>query len=271
MRRPTMSVLVIAAILGCVPTAVDAEPISPLYLTRNGSISVVQGGGVVNSWPSPSYGELPIAVDDTVRTWGYHAGFIGHEYTLNGVATGTAYWNTFGGAFYDGTTDGAANYSVHYPSGNVYQFNSDWTTPTLLFSGLFGVMGITYDPTDTSLWLLEYANNSVLGTQVQHRTLSGGMIGVPFFTGYKVTAALALDHADNSLWLVDNANSANSVLRQYSKAGAPLSSQSLGPGFVYGGEFAFTSVPDHANTSMLLLGSGLLCAGLRWRSRRPIG
>lgn len=267
---------ILALALVALPSAsARADTVSPLYLTLYDSISVVQGGGVVNSWSTSSgYGEWPIAVDDTVRTWEYYADFYstGHEYTLGGVPTGNTYPNNFFACcFYDGTTDGTANYAIQYASGDVYRFNSDWTSPTLLFSsGLDYGLGITYDPTDASLWLLQHYSG--LGnTQVQHRTLSGALLGT-FLTGQNYTTALALDHADNSLWLFDwNEFTGAGDLRQYSKVGAPLSSQSWNSGFVYGGEFALTSVPDHASTFILLLGSALMCAGLRWRSRRSLG
>ena len=99
---------------------------------------------VVNSFATSLCCELPIAVDATVRTLGY-TNFNtsnGQEYSLDGMPTGTTYGKYFGFA-YDGTTD---------------------ANPVVLGFASRGEIGITYDPTDNTLWTSCYS----CGAGVEH-------------------------------------------------------------------------------------------------------
>ncbi len=249
-----------------VPAA--AAPISTLYLTRQTEVNVLYGGAVTDAWAIVD-GEFAIAVDETVRTagWGYCCGVAGREFALDGTPTGV----TYGSAqptTYDGTTDGNYNYGVSYSSGDVYRYSTDWTNPQLLYTTWFyEAIGITYDPADNSLWLLQHHNGDVNGTQVQHWSMDGTMLG-SFSTGRDYTLSLALDPASSSLWFWDRSHYdyANGYyigeLVEFSREGTQLSSQAFNGEYVYGAEFS--RVPEPASLLFVAMGG----VGLFVRRRR---
>jgi len=247
------------------PADADAGPVSPLYLTHQDHIDVVQGGGVVNSFPS-TYGisgfsvccDLAIAVNATVRTLGYDAGFGGgQEYTLAGVPTGTTYggFTSGGGGAYDGTTDGLHNYTVGYFASGVVQYDSAWANPVVLGFATDGQMGITYDPTDNTLWTSCYG----CGAGVQHWTMAGALLG-GFATPGGVSGAdhrlaLALDHADDTLWMF---NQVSGLMEHWTKGGVQLGDGfSVAAADVYGAETPLAGIPVPEPGTVLLLGSAL--------------
>src|SRR5215207_4584606 len=261
------------AIISC--AAIAAGPTSAYYLTAGdqfltpgnpGMNWVVQGSSVINSWVQhhPELdGEYAIAVSNTVRTLGngtfnhHHAG---SEYTLAGVYTGTDFLYPSVGpnvAFYDGATNGSANFSVDYIGGGVYRFNSDWTNPVLLFNAPVNYLGITYDSTNNSLWL-SYFN----GLVVENRSLSGSLLAS--FPTPSGMAALALDPADNTLWM--DTPSTRGTFYQYSKAGVLLGTvtfSTLTNQEILGGEFAV--VPEPNTFVISILGLGLVVRFTRTR------
>jgi hypothetical protein len=229
-------------------------PVSVLYATAPGmgKMYVIQGENVINTWVKYNSGESPIAVMDTIRTsnqsWG---GQPGAEYTLSGIFTGTTYpgyWE-----HYDGTTDGSYNYSVDY-GGNVYKFNRDWTDPVRIFGTTWGTYstGITYDPTNNSLWFSYYG-----GSEIENLSMTGQLLSS--FTTVLSPTFLAMDYADGTLW---TASRYGNALYQYSRTGALLSSQTysdpdggtlFGGGF-FGAEFQFQSTPEPATIAFMALG-----------------
>jgi hypothetical protein len=172
----------------------------------------------------------------------------GSEYTLDGIYTGVDFpYPPVGStvAFYDGTTNGSANFSVDYIGGGVYQFGTDWTNPVRLFNVPANYLGITYDATNDSLWL---ATN---GLTIENRSLTGvvrSSFAVPFFG----SSALALDPADNTLWL--GTPSTRGTFYQYSKSGVLLDTvtyPTLVNQEILGGEFAFVPEPSSAVITVL--------------------
>jgi hypothetical protein len=181
------------------------------------TLFVVHGTSVVRQW-GITYPEVPLAVSDTVRTYGYPPTTTGHEYSLDGTPTGASYSHPTadGGSYYDGTTDRTYNYAVDYNTGNVERFTSDWANPTTLFnigSPPYDAMTITYDSTNNSLWIAGFYG------WVKDVAMDGTVL-TSFNTGLYEQSALALDPADGTLWLAEYGGSG--YLRQYSKEGDPL-------------------------------------------------
>jgi hypothetical protein len=197
--------------------AYAAGPVSEYYLASGdqGRVDVVQGLNINRTWGMNDF-EYPIAVNTTVRTFGATIGTRGSEYTLGGSFTGTTYPNTYG-TFWDSTTDGQHNYLIDWNNGDVLQTDSSYQNPKLLFNSGGGgnYLGITWDPTNNSLWIAQWG-----GQRVENRTLGGTLLS-SFNTGITVAqAALALDHADGTLWLVEWTQ--QGWFRQYDKNGNQL-------------------------------------------------
>jgi len=171
------------------------------------------------------FGEHAIAVHrNRVRTLGTNAleavGLTspGSEYTLRGVYTGTdfAYPADAGTlAFLDATTDGTHIYAVAHNLNVVYQMDMDWSNPVFLFSVRPNDIGITYDPSNRSLWVSSVSENQfIVNYSLEGLELSSFQIP----TG---ASALALDPADDTLWFTHGFDGA---LYQYSRAGDFLGS-----------------------------------------------
>jgi len=237
----------------CLAVCLKAGPISDYYTTAwtNQGLYVLQGNTIKNHWTNAGTYELAIVVDDKVRTYSHNVGFNGVEYTLDGSFTGKIYTNDLGANAHDGTTDGTYYYLFSHGSQTIYRFEKDWKNPQTLFSftGL-SRLGITYDPTDNTLWISGWGTGLV-----EHYTMSGVLLGS--FATDTYTSALALDHADGTLWLsVD----ATSTFRQYTKSGTLLSTVTFSgiTGGIYGGEFAFGSVPESSTLLCLFLSTGMM-------------
>jgi hypothetical protein len=259
----------------------QAGPVSPLYLTTGSQVYVIQGTGVVDSWPSGEQ-EYSIAVDTTVRTYSQGnplLSLLGHEYGLDGTPTGASYLNTVGCCFRDGTTDGMFNYAARTGAGvdGIYRFDRDWSSPQLLpFNPLIigGTTGIAYDSSDDTFWV---AIASPIGSAIPVVHITRGGVQLSLFSGGigSGNVALAYDRADDTLWLYVPTPNA-SELRQFSTSDAPGFKPPLstmpGIGFVAGMEFALQrqplGIPEPA--SPVLLCSGLVViAALRRFRRKP--
>ena len=181
-----------------------AGPISTLYLTDGdaGHLFIVNGNSQ-SSINTNAHGQqqYAIAVQKTVRIFSNYkdSGLNqGAEYTLAGAFTGEQYTNNYGSELLDGTTDGAHNYTIQFPTGKVIQFDTNWAKPSVLFtlpSANRDAIGITYDPANNSLWILDRNNALILdytlgGTFLSSFSIASGFGGRP----------LALDPADETLW-----------------------------------------------------------------------
>jgi hypothetical protein len=249
-----LAVLVVLAL----SAATHAGPISKYYVTTGSqrTIHVIQGSSVVNSWSTQSY-EYPIAVlDGLVRTTAPRDdGNTGSEYTTDGAFTGTIYSRPGAiGTFWDSTTDGTYNYGYDFADGGMYRMDLDWQNPTLLFAGpAEGHLGVTYDPTNTSLWVADWEGQAIMNCDMAGNTLSS------FDTGVTKMAGLALDHADGTLWFGTKRDleEGTRTLYQYSKTGDLLSTDTyalLADQNYLGGEFEFIPEPS----SFILAFMGLL-------------
>ena len=273
-----MTVVLALAVLGAF-NAHAAGPTSELYITVNGqALAGIQGTSVLFNVAESSSNQSPLAVNSTVRTLGIRNGTTGGEYSLTGTATGTTYAFPAGlgsDSFYDGTTDGSFNYAWDFSTGAAYRFNLDWTGGTVLFTpGNGNPMGITYDPSNASLWISGFQNAS--STLISDYSLTGTLLS-SFDVGHAFNSALALDPADGTLWLVSGANS-SLTLEQYSRSAAgsfgatetALNKQTYAgiSNNGFGGEFRYTGsvVPEPA-TWITMVG-GLAILGCVQRRRR---
>jgi hypothetical protein len=225
----------------------------------------VQGLNIVSSWAVTG---LAAAIDTTIRTAESPIGNPGAQYSLAGVATGTSYGNPAGDLIWDGTTDTAHNYTVTSGGGSaVIKMDLDWTNPVVLFalgSG-YDSLGVTYDPTNDSLWVSKWNGGSTVSNYKFNGTLLSS-----FDTGSYDIGGLAYDAADDTLWLT---HYADSNIYQYDKSGNLLQSGTIaGLGTsMWSGEIvetAFTATGTPEPGSMLLLATGgALMAMLRRRVR----
>jgi len=237
------------------------------YLTSvSGQLTVVQGTNVVQSWTIP-YNASPIAVlDGKVNTVGYYGSSPGAEFTTAGVPTGNTY---FGGIYYafDGTTDGTYNYAYNSNFGGMFRFDLNWQNPTLLFSGPGGELGVTYDPTNNSLWIADWGDQTIRNVDMSGILLSS------FNTSVFYMGALALDHSDGTLWF-SSLNSSDTGLYQYSKTGQLLDTvyvAGLESDYHYGGEFELVTSaapPAVPEPTTMLVWLGLSAIGASVAAKR---
>lgn len=250
-----------AAVLGMAACA--GAQTSRLYLTEYGTTNayIVQGGSIVGSFSRTASDDGPaLAILGTVRMYGQYGGAAGREYDLNGNLIGGSYLNTGFVDCYDGATDGGHNFTIsHNDFGNnfaVIAGDASWGGMAVSFVPQRRSSGITFDPTDGTLWI---TNNVGGSDRVQHYTVGGSLLGEFGVDPNLVNGggyAIALDLADQTLWIPGAFGSAN-LLYQYDKAGNLLNTLSVpGLGNIVGAEFG--AVPEPASMLVLVLGAGLL-------------
>ena len=213
--------------------------------------------------------EYPIAVADTVRTFGGSAPAFGREYDLAGAVLGaTTYTNdgTFG-TVWDGATNGNdSNYSLTQSSHQVVRYDSDWANPTLLFNtvGLDNQWGgITYDSASSSIWVKARGFNAGL----RNYALDGTLLGS--FTVAGTTAwGLAYEEATDSFWSL-GINSTNWSIVNFDKTGNIIEEVTIVglTGNILGGEMRITATVAEPAT-LGLFGLGMLGLGLTARRRK---
>jgi hypothetical protein len=229
-----------------------------LYVTDGDSqrLARAQGGALLGT-TSTHQGAYPIAVSGSAWIGQYYGDSTSREYDLNGVATGNSAGISIIQAV-DGTTDGVQyNYqfgNAFNNGGQVYRSGLDFSNPTPIFSvdNMVRNVGITFDPTDQTLWV---SGNS----EVRQYDLAGNlMFGFNHQSG---EGCLAYETSSDTLWFVRNGQD---WIDQYSKSGTLLQSVNV-PGLAsnnWGAEFG-VRIP--APGAVALLGLGGLIAGRRQR------
>jgi hypothetical protein len=145
----------------------------------------------------------------------------------------------------------------------VYQTDASWANPITLFNlGSGGFLGITYDPTNSSLWISNFSGSSV----VADYSLAGTLLS-SFTPSLTDVTSLAMDYADDTLWM--GSQTTEGTFYQYSQLGVQLSSvtyAALEDQNTLGGEFAIGAVPEPATLGMLGMALGALFAVRRVRA-----
>ena len=267
-------VLVAGTIAALASTPASAGPVTPYWLTAGdqGRTYVVQGNSVIqtHTYSPGAHHEYPIAIADTVRTFGGVNTRFGREYNLDGTLTGTTYTNTgpFNGVW-DGTTNAStANYSLTQGSHQVVRYDRDWTNPTVLF-GTTGLSsqwgGITYDSSDDTIWLKARGSNAGL----RQYALDGTLLG-SFTVAGTTNWGLAYEEATDSFWSLGRQSGSWSIVN-FDKTGAVLETTVIAglTGNILGGEMQIGSqVEVHAPGAIFLFGAGVAFIGYRRRRRR---
>lgn len=232
-----------------VPVVVSSNgpgPISTLYWTRwdRNLLATFQGltvSGVDSVVPRPA----TIAVlDDGIHTVGL-GGATGARYALDGTYLGDLPAN--GLNLNDGTTDGTFNYAFRNTGGQnaLYRFDLNWQNPSVYIpyaalgnGGIFGLAGLTYDPTDDTFWAIDYGGPGA----IHHLARNGTDLG-QFVVG-AWSLFLAMDHADHTLWTYSGSGRTDEM-QQYSTSGVLLQTvvftEHLG---ITSAEFGPPSAPD---------------------------
>ena len=193
----------------------------------------------------------PIAVTDTIRL-GHRDNGAGQEYDLDGSPTGV---NWPGGSqitqLLDGTTDGSTyNFAVSCCDAveGVYRFDRFWGNAELLFSLPSGGSGITYDPTNGTIWVTLFDGTlrefDLAGTQLNSFSTGVGM------------AALAYDPSLDSFWTFDQRDTFTNFDRSGNVIGSVVVSE-FPNNNLFGGEIAMSAteqVPEPATFALGLLG-----------------
>ena len=202
--------------------------------------------------------------------------------TLLNSSTGTSWTGTpplpgeVANVFYDGTSDGTHNYTVEVASYtgtgfgpiNVIATDLNWQNPVSLFTipgaTINSYSGVTYDPTNNSLWISGYDTDVIADYSLTGTLLSS------FTTGLDQMNALAFDPADGTLWFI---YAQSNLLYQYSTAGELLQSGTprwLPQCCLLSGEFAEAgpAVPLPAALPLFAGGLGVMAWMARRRKRK---
>lgn len=142
------------------------------------------------------------------------------EYDLDLNPTGNS-WpgsNTWS-QMLDGTTDGVHNYAVSWSSNGVIECDLNFENCSLLFNPGFSVIGITYDPTNDSFWVV---NDDAL--TVHNFTRAGSEITSWVADFDERNCCLAYDSQSDTLWMSTNGGS---TIWNLNKTGVVLDSVTL--------------------------------------------
>jgi hypothetical protein len=133
----------------------------------------------------------------------------------------------------DGTTDGANNYSSVWSSTGVVITDEFFQDGSVLFDPGFSIIGITYDPTDNTLWVISDDDSSIYQFALDGTQLSSFDAALP-----DRDCCLAYDPVNDSLWIGLNGSN---TLYEFAKDGTQLDSVTIAgwsPSNQWGAEIA---------------------------------
>lgn len=227
-----------------------AGPVSDYYIIdgQNFNCYLVNGTNVTTLFQTRD-DQMPLAVVDTIRTYGEYSTDFGSEYDLSGNWMGVDYPAGGGpdGQRVDGTTDGSHyNYMAAYNDGSIWRFNRTWGDGEYLFAVPGGTTGVTYDLTTGNLWVINH------GLHLVEEYTMGGQVVSSFgwSTSSNWMGALAYEPASDTLWATDFANG---DMYNFAKDGTLIDMVNMPQlaGYAWGGEFAM--IPAPATLSLLTL------------------
>ncbi len=227
-----------AALISALLTGSLVAQSSDYYLVEGGgrrTAYVLRDGAIARQWPTID-DHMPLAVADTVRTYGLTFLDRGAEYTREGEFTGVIY--TYQneenlGHNVDGGTDGIErNFLAGYLDGGIWSYDRDWTNPQRLFAAPTAA-GVTWDHAHGTLWVIQLE-----GTRIAEYTLDGVLLdSFTYSTPSTFLAALAYERATDTLWAGEFDSG---TFYQFSKTGRVLDQFTIPElaGSIWGGEFA---------------------------------
>ena len=147
-----------------------------------------------------------------------------------------------GRRFYDATTNGSHIFAWDYEFSAAFRFDLDWTNPVELFDlpGQADFMGITYDPSNDSLWISGWDLQTIRNYSQDGTLLSS------FTPNHNLTSALALDPTDETLWF---SAFGTGKFHNYSRTGTLLGDADA-PGDLFGGEIVVSVPEPHSALTM---------------------
>jgi hypothetical protein len=230
-------------------SAQAAGPQSDYYIIDGGNFNcyLVNGMDVTTLFQTRD-DQMPLAVADTIRTFGEYPTDFGSEYDLAGNWLGVDYpGGGPDGQRVDGTTDGVNhNYLAAYNDGSIWSFDREWDKGEKLFDVAGLPTGVTYDVTTGYLWVINHGSKLI-----QEYTMDGQVVSsFSWSTSSGWLGSLAYEPASDTLWATDFSNGA---MYNWSKDGTLIDQLSYPQiaGYAWGGEFA---IPAPATLSLLTLG-----------------
>ncbi|MEQ1759800.1 MAG: serine/threonine-protein kinase [Vicinamibacterales bacterium] len=209
-------------------------PMSPLFMTVNGGIAIVDGGRLSLVPYNPGTATvLAVSSDLGVQTmtgvppWTPGAGF-----TLDGTPAPPISSTSAGlCCFYDGTTDGRFNYAVRAdttllaPIGSrplappaVYRFERDWSNPQTLFpvstSGWYS--GIAYSAGSDTFWMVRHESGDSI---VEEWSRDGTRRPASLTLAGAYLSGIAVDPRDGTLWAANLQSAAPTIRLENIAAG----------------------------------------------------
>ena len=207
---------------------------SRYFLTSGGHRKIIRmkGETYIEADNQTGAPEHPLYIMGKIRTASMLYAGPGARYGQGLSPDGKTYTNYVADQIWDATSDGCKVYTVNFDTGDVIRADLDWSNPEILFTldPAHQYLGITYDPSDHSLWVSEWD-----GDVIRNLDMEGNHLGS--FTAHRThLTCLGLDHATGLLWVGSALHKGE--FRGYTRVGAWSGIVHHGFDYAtYGGEF----------------------------------